>query len=365
MPSSDKALAEPYWVEEMKAVHSIFSGTPGNIARFGDSITYSSASFKPLRYDFTNRTPEDAFAQEWLQSYITPVSWTWQDDAVAESNGNYSSKTAAWPLQTDQNPPMTNIQHWLQKLKPELAVVMWGTNDLSSYDVTTYTNNMRQTLQAIKDNGTIPLLSTIPPRRNYESKSALFAQAMRDLSAELLIPLIDFNQEILTRQPGTAWDGTLISNDGVHPSYNKSTSMDFSESTLNSNGYVLRNYLSLHGLFEIYNEILNPRLPGDFNGDEIVDDSDLPYWQAGYGLDASGDADNDNDTDGKDFLIWQRNVQSGPSTALTAIPEPSTAIVGIIYAIGILARRSFRERRTTTFISKQITRFSCVDFLSD
>ncbi|QEG36304.1 hypothetical protein Pr1d_36160 [Bythopirellula goksoeyrii] len=84
--------------------------------------------------------------------------------------------------------------------------------------------------------------------------------------------------------------------------------------------------------------------PGDFNGDEIVDDSDLPYWQAGYGLDASGDADNDSDTDGKDFLIWQRSFQSGPSTGLTAIPEPSTVIMGVIYAIGFLARRPNSKR---------------------
>lgn len=251
------ALADdPYWLAEMTAVHADFQGVKGNIARFGDSITYSGAFFKPLQWDFTNRTPADAAAQDWLQTYITPSCWSWQDDAVAYSNGCYSGKTAAWPLQHEQNPAMPNIEHWLGKLKPELAVVMWGTNDLGPFDVTTYTNNMRQAVQACKDYGTIPLLTTIPPRRAYETKSGNFAQAMRNLALELQVPLIDYHQEILTRRPGTSWDGTLISGDGVHPSYNSATASDFSESSLNSNGYLLRNWVTLHGLYEVHEQIL-------------------------------------------------------------------------------------------------------------
>lgn len=253
---ASSAIAEdPYWLAEMNAVHDTFTGEKGNIARFGDSITYSGAFFKPLQWDFTNRSPEDAVAQDWLQSYITPSCWSWQDDAVAYSNGCYSGKTAAWPLQYEQDPTKPNIQHWLEKLEPELAVVMWGTNDLGGFDVPTYTNNMRQVIEACKNYGTIPLLTTIPPRRGYDVKSADFAQAMRDLAIEQKVPLIDYNQEILTRQP-TNWDGTLISGDGVHPSWNSATAQDFSESSLNTNGYLLRNYVTLHGLYEVYDQIL-------------------------------------------------------------------------------------------------------------
>lgn len=250
-------MGEPYWVQEMRLVHSQFMGAPGNIARFGDSITYSGAFFKPLRNDSTNRSPNDVAAQEWLQSYVSEASWSWQDDAVAESNGNFSGTTSAWPLQTDQNPPMANIQQWLQKLEPELAIVMWGTNDLhNQVDVETYTSNVRTTLQAIKDFGTIPLLTTIPPRREYETESANFAQAMRELAFEMKVPLIDYNQAILDRRTGVTWDGTLISSDGVHPSANSGTLRNFSQTALNSNGYLLRNYLTLHGLYAAYSQAI-------------------------------------------------------------------------------------------------------------
>jgi lysophospholipase L1-like esterase len=250
------AQADEYWVAPMQAVHANFHGTRGTIARFGDSITYSGAFFVPLKYDFTNATPDELAALNWLHTYMLASCWHWQDDAVAAANGCYSGTTSAWPLQTDQAPPARNIDHWLGKLKPELAVVMWGTNDLGPMDVATYTNNMRQVIQAIKNYGTVPLLTTIPPRVGYDPKSAQFAQAMRDLAVEQQVPLIDYNQEILTRRPGTTWQGTLISTDGIHPSWNPDTAQDFSNTSLNSAGYLLRNWVTLHRIWDVRQAIM-------------------------------------------------------------------------------------------------------------
>jgi hypothetical protein len=49
----------------------------------------------------------------------------------------------------------------------------------------------------------------------------------------------------------------------------------------------------------------------DFNDSGMIDALDLPIWQSGYGtsdlaLQSEGDADGDQDIDGRDFLIWQR-----------------------------------------------------------
>jgi hypothetical protein len=65
----------------------------------------------------------------------------------------------------------------------------------------------------------------------------------------------------------------------------------------------------------------------DFNVDSVVDVADLAMWQAAYGVNNDGDADFDGDTDGRDFLIWQR--QSGFELALSAVtvPEPTSAMM--------------------------------------
>lgn len=63
--------------------------------------------------------------------------------------------------------------------------------------------------------------------------------------------------------------------------------------------------------------------PGDFNEDSLVDGEDLEIWQSAYGSSDGGDADGDHDSDGRDFLIWQRNATSGLN--ITTVPEPAAA----------------------------------------
>ena len=66
-------------------------------------------------------------------------------------------------------------------------------------------------------------------------------------------------------------------------------------------------------------------LMADFNGDRSVDAVDLATWQQAYGTDAGGDADGDLDTDGSDFLIWQRELTIAAPVRAAAVPEPTAA----------------------------------------
>jgi hypothetical protein len=69
-------------------------------------------------------------------------------------------------------------------------------------------------------------------------------------------------------------------------------------------------------------------IPGDFDDNLIVNAADLAIWQAGYGLDGRGDADSDGDTDGRDFVIWQRNFSPGSNlTSSVSVPEPSSIVL--------------------------------------
>jgi len=238
---------ENYWVEPMREVHSRFTGRAGTFAHFGDSITVTMAFWAPLLYERRNAPPEMEQAFQWVQGYLQPECWR---DWKGPEFGNEGSTTIRWAFE--------NVEQWLRRLNPETALIMFGTNDLHTLELDEYRDKLRAVVQKCLENGTVVILSTIPPRHGFAEKAALFAQAEREIARDLKVPLVDFHREILKRRPEdwdgamekfSSWEGydvpTLLSRDGVHPSYPQRYQGDFSEEALNCCGYGLRNYLTL------------------------------------------------------------------------------------------------------------------------
>lgn len=69
----------------------------------------------------------------------------------------------------------------------------------------------------------------------------------------------------------------------------------------------------------------------DFNGSGAVDAADLTHWRAGFGeLDAApaqGDANIDQQVDGTDFLIWQRQLAANAAGQPLTLPEPPSCLL--------------------------------------
>lgn len=162
-----------------------------------------------------------------------------------------------------------NVDAWLKKLNPEVAVILFGTNDLTSLEADEYRTKLREVMQACLANGTIVLLTTIPPRHGLEEKAAQFAKIARDLATELRVPLIDYAAAIHERRPNY-WDGaaekfadgnadvydvpTLIARDGVHPS-NPRDFQSYSDADLARNGFALRNVLTLKAYADVVRNV--------------------------------------------------------------------------------------------------------------
>ena len=83
--------------------------------------------------------------------------------------------------------------------------------------------------------------------------------------------------------------------------------------------------------------VLTAPLQGDFNNDDAVDAADLAQWQGDFGLNDDSDADDDGDSDGADFLAWQRQLGliAPAVSANAAVPEPPAMVLILLAATGI------------------------------
>ncbi|HZJ17748.1 MAG TPA: SGNH/GDSL hydrolase family protein [Chthoniobacteraceae bacterium] len=236
------------WVEPMRKVHAQFKGIPGTFAQFGDSITVTMAFWAPLQWKPKNMDTAATAAYERVSKVMKPECWrAWKGPEF----GSDGSTTVRWALD--------NVDKWLAKLNPEVALIMFGSNDVGQMDVKEYETKLREIVERCLRNGTVVIVSTMPPRSGHVDKSAQFADAARRVAADLHVPLTDYHAEIMKQRPDD-WDGslakfkasgdvydvaTLISRDGVHPSAPKQFNGDFSPEALRSHGYGLRNYLTL------------------------------------------------------------------------------------------------------------------------
>jgi lysophospholipase L1-like esterase len=249
----------PTWVAPMKTVRSRFTGTPGTLANFGDSITVSMAFWAPLRGQPKNMSRDMAAAHALVKAYLKPDCWAkWKGPEY----GSEGSTTIRWAHD--------NVAKWLKDHNPEVAVIMFGTNDLGQLEEKEYEQKTAEVVQRCLNNGTVVILTTPPPRSGLLDKSKQFAEVVRRVAAAKRVPLIDYHAEVLKRRPED-WDGTLpkfkdvkgseyevptlIARDGVHPS-NPRAHQDYSEEGLKRNGYALRSYLTLLAYADVVRRVL-------------------------------------------------------------------------------------------------------------
>ena len=249
------------WIEPMKQVHARFKGNRGTFALFGDSITYSLAFWAPLEWEPKVMNPTMARAYPKVKACMKAECWRqWRGPAF----GNEGRMTIRWAH--------ANVDRWLQKLNPEAAVIMFGSNDVGELDAIEYEQKTREVVRRCLTNGTVVLLTTMPPRSGRLEKSKQFAEIARKIAAEEHVLLVDYFAAILERRPED-WDGTLpqfkqtpgdeyqvptlIARDGVHPS-NPRAFADYSDESLRHNGFALRNYLTLTAYSAMIENVLQP-----------------------------------------------------------------------------------------------------------
>jgi lysophospholipase L1-like esterase len=256
----------PAWVEPMRRVHAKFQGKPGTLAQYGDSITNSLAFLGPHAWGEKiepKNCPADVRAElDLIQRHANRKLWSeWKGPAW----GNEGSTKSDWLVE--------HVDQWQKKMQPEVAVVLFGTNDIGQIPPKQYAENLETALRRMIADGTIPLLTTVPPKSGAEKAAREYRDAAVAVAKRLNVPLVDFYGEVLRRRPDD-WDGRLekfgrpkdvyevptrIAADGVHPSNFSRYQNDFSEEGLGGNGYNLRNFLTLRTYASVIRLVVAPK----------------------------------------------------------------------------------------------------------
>jgi hypothetical protein len=143
----------------------------------------------------------------------------------------------------------------LHLLRPSVAIVMFGTNDLErSNDARVFARDLDTVVAVCLGAGVIPVLSTIPPRPGapeLASRVDAYNRSIIEVAARTEVPLLNLWRSL--EKPSMVHEG--ISSDGIHPNLYGGCSphcgsADFSEEGLRY-GYNQRNFTALEALAKI------------------------------------------------------------------------------------------------------------------
>lgn len=253
------ALAPVYELGQAKG------NLPGRLSRVGDSISanggyfLSEAAFSKFSAETLGGKAE-LFRQNFGRR---PCAGRPNGPAVAKGTENgcaaYSGKGLAWLLAAPEG-AAAPVDMELAEYRPAYAVVLIGTNDLGysgqslppealAKKLSAYQANLRELVRRLTAAGTIPLLTTLPPRTadlypqltfvgdKYAALIAALNGWLRDFAAENSYPLIDFHGALCRgADPSASLSACGLGGDGVHPG---------------REGYDLRNRLTMLMLYRV------------------------------------------------------------------------------------------------------------------
>jgi hypothetical protein len=226
----------------------------GAFAKVGDSIT-ASGDF--VRCFASSELPELGDRGE-LLPLLERFRSSFTRDSEAAKIG-----WSAWQLLAGVPPP---LELEFRASSPRFALVQLGTNDIEIGQIHHFADRLWDAIDWLVDRGVIPILFTIPPRRDRESAAIWvprYNAVIRGVAQARRVPLVDYHRELL-RLPGAG-----LGKDGIHPTTYHGpkgrNACDLGPEGLR-HGYNLRNLLALEALDRaargLEGERLDPSVPG-------------------------------------------------------------------------------------------------------
>jgi len=239
LAASCYAAEADYWVAPMTEVHKNFTGEKGTIILPGDSITEYLAFWTPVSLGVKN-CPENIDLDKVIK-YVKPEAWKLK----GEKYGNLKGWTVT----------QAGRKSAMRLLNPEVAIILLGTNDARTGgpEKTKYEEKMLKIIDGYLKNGTIVLLTTLPPMKGKDNEIAEYNKVVHKMAEDRKLPLIEYYEEWIKLTGIENWSS--LSADGVHPT--AASRENWSKEGLLKSGYSLRNYLTVEKYYEVLTKILS------------------------------------------------------------------------------------------------------------
>lgn len=234
---------------------------PNVFSKVGDSITVATPFLFPFSWGYANLRN---------YAYYEPVLGYFSGTTARDSNSFGNTSLAAgngWSTRTVLdpgvaaagvcNPGETPLACEYRVVRPSIALIMIGTNDVAGVPASEYQGNLQRIVQISIDMGVIPILSTIPARNGLDGTVAQFNQIIIATARSYDVPLWDYGSA-MTNLPRLG-----LADDGVHPSWPPgggtqfSAAVDFTDENLQY-GFTLRNLMALQVLDAIWRQVIAP-----------------------------------------------------------------------------------------------------------
>jgi uncharacterized protein YgiM (DUF1202 family) len=236
-------------------------GNRANVfSKVGDSITASPFFLRAFglgTYNLRRYTALQAVIKHFSAVKARDDNDSFATPSLAANNGwttaTVLDKNAAWRAvcQSWETPLMCEYR----VVKPSVALIMLGTNDIALVPVDAYKTNLHEIVQYLIDNGVIPVVSTIPIREGSEDLVPVYNQIIVETALEFQIPLWDYYSAIRRLSNNGLYEG-------IHPSAppgngpeDFAAAADFTPANLRY-GYTVRNLTALQVLDAVWRKAM-------------------------------------------------------------------------------------------------------------
>lgn len=177
-------------------------GTPLRLVGFGDSITGIYYHTGGLR--------------AWPEMLGLALQRLYPDHPLLVVNAGQSGDSTPGAL--------ARLDAQVLSHKPDLVVVMFGMNDCARLALDEYRANLRQIVSRLRAGGAETILCTPNAIADATSRSpeklAAFAQTVREVAAELHVPLVDFYAAFSAIRAQDERAAVRLMSDSIHPNMN-------------------------------------------------------------------------------------------------------------------------------------------------